>query len=157
MKLLDFILPDATVDDMLATEKEPAIKELADSLVLHGLVKAEDVPSILDALMKREELGSTGIGRGIAIPHTKHEAVHRLVGLVGRSGKGVDFKSLDGEPAHLFFLILSPPDEPNDHLHALEQVSFLIRDDNYCRFMREAPHKEGLNELLKEADDRWFS
>ena len=157
MKLLDFLASRATVDDMQASGKESAIKELLDSLVQHDLVDGEDAPSILDALMKREELGSTGIGRGIAIPHTKHEAVSALVGVMGRSRKGVDFRSLDGDPANLFFLILSPTDKPNDHLHALEQVSFLVRDDNYCRFMREAPDGEALNELLEEVDEKWFS
>ena len=157
MKLLDFLSAEATVDDLKASEKETAIEELLESLVAHGLVVSENAPSILDALMKREELGSTGIGRGIAIPHTKHEGIGKLVGVMGRSHGGVDFKGLDGEPTHLFFLVLSPADEPNQHLHALEQISFLVRDDNYCRFMRDAVDKDGLNDILREVDEKWFA
>ena len=66
--------------------------------------------------MKREELGSTGIGRGVAVPHTKHPSVDRLIGTVGVSQEGIDFQSLDGEKVHLFFLLVSPPDRPGDHL-----------------------------------------
>ncbi len=157
MKLLDFITAEATLEDLQAADKGAAISELLDALVRAGRIAEEDKPSVLDALMKREELGSTGIGRGVAIPHTKHEAVSELVGVLGRSRAGLDFRSLDGEPAHLFFLIISPVDRPNEHLHALEEISFLVRDDSFSRFMKEASDKQALNDLLREADEKWFS
>ena len=92
MKLLDFLLPAATVYDMKSTDKEGALVELLDALIEAGAVKKSKKDSILDALVKREELGSTGIGMGVAIPHTKHDDVRKLTGVVGRSVQGRRFQ-----------------------------------------------------------------
>ena len=96
--------------------------------LLAGLVDSKDIStdeqeSIIKAIMKREELGSTGIGRGVAVPHTKHPSVDRLIGTVGVSAEGVDFNSLDGEKVQLFFLLISPPDRPGDHLRVGEHFA----------------------------------
>ena len=157
MKLLDFLLPEATIYDMQSTDKEGALTELLDALIRVKAVRKAKRDSILDALVKREELGSTGIGMGVAIPHTKHDDVRKLIGVVGRSAAGVDFKALDGEPVHVFFLILSPPDQPAEHLKALEQISCLIRHEHFCRFIENAKSLEELNETLEEADEKLFS
>jgi len=157
MKLLDFLHPEATVYEMTSGDMEGALSELVISLVSSGAVEGSKEADILDALLKREELGSTGIGMGVAIPHTKHDAIGRLVGLVGRSVQGVEFKALDGEPVHVFFLILSPPDQPAEHLKALEQISSLIRHEHFCNFMKNAKSLEELNDTLKEADEELFS
>lgn len=106
--------------------------------------------------MKREELGSTGIGRGIAVPHTKHPSVDQLTGTVGISQEGVDFQSLDGEPVQLFFLLVSPPDRPGDHLRALENISRQLRDDTFCRFLKQAKSTDDVKTLLEEADNNQF-
>jgi PTS system fructose-specific IIA component/PTS system nitrogen regulatory IIA component len=102
--------------------------------------------------MKREDLGSTGIGRGVAVPHTKHPSVRRLVGTVAVSHDGVDFKSLDGEPVQLFFLLVSPPDRPGDHLRALENISRQLRDDSFCKQLKSAKGPLEIQHLLEEAD-----
>ncbi len=107
--------------------------------------------------MKREELGSTGIGRGIAVPHTKHAGVDRLVGTVGVSSDGIEFDSLDGQKAQLFFLLVSPPDRPGDHLRALENISRQLRDDTFCRFLKQSKNTEDIMQLLEEADGNQFS
>ena len=106
--------------------------------------------------MKREELGSTGIGRGVAVPHTKHPSVNRLVGTVAVSPEGVDFDSLDGEKVQLFFLLISPPDRPGDHLRALENISRQLRNDTFCRFLKQAKSAEEIKQLLDEADNNQF-
>jgi nitrogen PTS system EIIA component len=106
--------------------------------------------------MKREELGSTGIGRGVAVPHTKHASVEKLVGTVGVSHSGVDFNSLDGEKVHLFFLLISPPDRPGDHLRALENISRQLRDDTFCRFLKQAQSPNDVKLLLDDADVSQF-
>ena len=93
------------------------------SLIDAGEIKADDKKSIVQAILKREELGSTGIGRGVAVPHTKHPSAEQLTGTVGVSADGVDFNSLDGGKVQLFFLLVSPPDLPQDHLRALENIS----------------------------------
>ena len=109
MKFCDFVKPEAIRAEITASDKEGVIRELVGSLVSAGMIAADSSESIVEAIMKREELGSTGIGRGIAVPHTKHPTVERLVGTVGVSQDGVDFKSLDGEKVQLFFLLVSPP------------------------------------------------
>ena len=121
-----------------------------------GKIAANEVDSIVKAVMKREELGSTGIGRGVAVPHTKHPSVDRLVGTVGVSPGGVDFDSLDGEKVQLFFLLISPPDRPGDHLRALENISRQLRDETFCRFLKKAKTAEDIRQLLDEADNNQF-
>ena len=106
--------------------------------------------------MKREELGSTGIGRGVAVPHTKHLSVDHLVGTVAVSTDGVDFSSLDGERVQLFFLLISPLDCPTDHLRALENISRQLRDDTFCRFLKQSKTSEDIQQLLEEADNNQF-
>ena len=106
MKFADFVSTEAIRADLAAEDKESVIAEMVGSMVETGHIAAEDVDSILKAIMKREELGSTGIGRGIAVPHTKHPSVDRLVGTVGISTEGVDFNSLDGERVQLLFVKL---------------------------------------------------
>ena len=110
MKLTDIVAADAVITDLKATNKDEAIREIVNSLRLAGKVAAEHTDAIISAIMKREELGSTGIGRGVAVPHTKHPSVSKLIGTVGVSHQGVDFDSLDGEKVHLMFLLISPPD-----------------------------------------------
>lgn len=112
--------------------------------------------AIASALRTREELGSTGIGRGVAVPHTKHPAVDKLVGTVAISDEGVDFDSLDGEKVHLLFLLISPPDRPGDHLRALENISRQLRDDTFCRFLKQSKDPADVWQLLEEADNNQF-
>jgi mannitol/fructose-specific phosphotransferase system IIA component (Ntr-type) len=156
MKFADFICRDAILAQLTAMDKEGAIREMVESLRNAGQVAADEAEGIVKAIMKREELGSTGIGRGVAVPHTKHQSVERLVGTVAVSSQGVDFASLDGEVVHLFFLLVSPPDRPGDHLRALENISRQLRDDTFCRFLKQAKSKEDIQTLLTEADNNQF-
>ena len=121
-----------------------------------GSIADEDKQSIIQAVLKREELGSTGIGRGIAVPHTKHPNVKQLVGTVGLSEDGIDFNSLDGEKVQLFFLLVSPPDKPGDHLRALENISRQLREDTFCRFLKQSKSTADIVQLLEEADNNQF-
>ena len=156
MKFHDFVNTSAIRADLEAEDKETVIAELVACLVESGQINADEQGSILKAIMKREELGSTGIGRGVAVPHTKHPSVDRLVGTVGVSNHGVDFNSLDGEKVQLFFLLISPPDRPGDHLRALENISRQLRDDQFCKFLKQAKSAESIQQLLEEADNNQF-
>jgi PTS system fructose-specific IIA component/PTS system nitrogen regulatory IIA component len=156
MKFADFIAREAVKAQLTADTKEGVIRELVQTLVDAGKIHAEDFESIVRAVMKREDLGSTGMGRGVAVPHTKHPSVERLVGTVGISIEGVDFDSLDGERVNLFFLIISPPDRPGDHLRALENVSRQLLDDTFRRFLKQARNAEEILQLLDEADNNQF-
>lgn len=156
MKFSDFVTVDAIQADLSANDKENVIRELVGNLVAAKRINSNDADSIVEAIMKREELGSTGIGRGIAVPHTKHPSVSQLTGTVGVSQGGVDFQSLDGEPVQLFFLLVSPPDRPGDHLRALENISRQLRDDMFCKFLKQSKTADEVKTLLEEADNNQF-
>jgi PTS system fructose-specific IIA component/PTS system nitrogen regulatory IIA component len=156
MKFADFVSVEAIRAELTAEDKPGVIRELAEALQEAGKIAANEVDSIVKAVMKREELGSTGIGRGVAVPHTKHPSVDRLVGTVGVSPLGVDFDSLDGEKVQLFFLLISPPDRPGDHLRALENISRQLRDETFCRFLKKAKTADDIRQLLDEADNNQF-
>ena len=152
MKFSDFVAVEAIRPNVAATTKEGVIREMTQSLVDAGRIAASELESIVRAIMKREDLGSTGIGRGVAVPHTKHPSVNRLIGTVAVSQQGVNFESLDGEPVQLFFLLVSPPDRPGDHLRALENISRQLRDDTFCKTLKEAAGPQDVWRLLEEAD-----
>jgi len=156
MKFADFISRKALRANLAAVNKEGAIREMVQALSDTGDIESDEFESIVKAIMKREELGSTGIGRGVAVPHTKHSSVDRLVGTVAVSKEGVDFASLDGEVVHLFFLLISPPDRPGDHLRALENISRQLRNATFCRFLKQAKNAEDIQQLLDEADNNQF-
>lgn len=156
MKFADFVCGDAIKAELTAEDKEGVVRELTGALVAAGEINEEDLGSIVSAIMKREELGSTGIGRGVAVPHTKHPSVEKLIGTVGVSQGGVDFNSLDGEQVQLFFLLVSPPDRPGDHLRALENISRQLRDDMFCKFLKQSKTASDIQTLLQEADDNQF-
>ena len=152
MKFSDFVANDAVRSHVHAATKEGVIREMAQSLVDAGKIAPGDLEGIVKAIMKREDLGSTGIGRGVAVPHTKHPSVNKLVGTVAVSQQGIDFQSLDGEPVQLFFLLVSPPDRPGDHLRALEHISRQLRDDSFCKLLKAAKGPMDIQHLLEEAD-----
>jgi mannitol/fructose-specific phosphotransferase system IIA component (Ntr-type) len=152
MRIADFVVRDAIIPDLQATTKEGVIREMVQSLRNSGNLKAGDPDDVVKAILKRELLGSTGIGRGVAIPHTKHPMVDRLVGTVALSRAGVGFESLDGEPVYVFVLLVSPQDRPGDHLRALENVSRSLRDDGFVRALRQATTREGVWDLIQDAD-----
>ncbi len=156
MKFADFVSREAILADLAASDKEGTIREMVQALKEAGNIDADEQESIVKAILKREELGSTGIGRGVAVPHTKHPSVERLVGMVAVSKEGVDFASLDGEIVQLFFLLISPPDRPGDHLRALENISRQLRDETFCRFLKQAQTAEDIRQLLDEADNNQF-
>jgi PTS system fructose-specific IIA component/PTS system nitrogen regulatory IIA component len=156
MKFSDFICREAIRTQLEATEKQAVIRAMATSLLEAGKVNQKDYESIVEAILKREELGSTGIGRGVAVPHTKHPSIDKLIGTVAISENGVNFDSLDGEKVHLLFLLVSPPDRPGDHLRALENISRQLRDDLFCRMLKQCKKPEDVWQLLDEADNHQF-
>lgn len=156
MKFADFVCKEAIRPQLGADDKQSVIGELVESLVIAGEITPEDKNEIMEAIMKREELGSTGIGRGVAVPHTKHPVVNKLIGTVGVSGQGIDFNSLDGENVQLFFLLVSPPDRPGDHLRALENITRQLRDEMFLKFLKQAKTLEEITQLLQEADNSEF-
>lgn len=156
MKFVDFVSRDAIRTNIEVDDKEQVIRAMATALLEASKIAEDQHDSIVEAILKREELGSTGIGRGVAVPHTKHPSVSELVGAVAVSEEGVDFDSLDGEKVHLLFLLISPPDRPGDHLRALENISRQLRDDTFCRFLKQSKKPDDVWQLLEEADNNQF-
>lgn len=152
MKLTDFVVREAIITDLKASSKSDAIQQMVSSLQAAGSIPQSDVPAITAAIMKREELGSTGIGNGVAVPHTKHAGVSNLVATVAISKNGVDFASLDGNDVYILFLLVSPPDRPGDHLRGLETISRHLREQTFCRLLKQADSAADVMELLAEAD-----
>src|SRR5215472_12743150 len=152
MRMTDFVVREAILPELTATTKEGVIREMVGSLGNAGFLKTAELEDIVKAVLKRELLGSTGIGRGVAIPHTKHNSVERLIGTVAVSRPGVSFDSLDGEPVHVLILLVSPQDRPGDHLRALENVSRSLRDDSFVRSLRAATTRDEITALLDRAD-----
>lgn len=157
MNFADFICKGAIRTQIEATDKESVIREMATSLLEAGEIPEDQFESIVQAILKREELGSTGIGRGVAVPHTKHPTVEKLCGTVAVSEAGVDFDSLDGDKVHLLFLLVSPPDRPGDHLRALENISRQLRNDSFCSFLKQTKEPDDIWQLLEEADNNQFA
>lgn len=153
MRMSDFVVRDAINPELTAINKEGAIREMVASLASVGFLKTQDNEDVVKAILRRELLGSTGIGRGVAIPHAKHLGVERLMGTVALSRPGVSFDSLDGEPVHVFVLLVSPQDKGvGDHLRALENVSRVLRDDMFVRSLRQAQSRDAIWELICERD-----
>jgi len=152
MKIQDLIPPEAVVDGLRAETKEGVLRELSEAVCRR--LPALSPARLTAILMDREGLGSTGIGEGVAIPHGKIPGIDRLVAVFGRSPAGVQFASLDGKPARLFFLILAPENSAGMHLKALARISRLLKDQRFRARLLEAEGAEGLSQVLREADER---
>ncbi len=152
MKLKDFIVADAIVADLAAGDRDGALRELVTSLATAGALPADAVDEVVSALIKREQNGSTGFGKGVAVPHVKHPKVAKMAGTVGRSQKGIDFAALDNQPVYTVVLLLSPENQPQQHLNAMNIVFTNLQKDMFRKFLRGSETKQAINDLLEEAD-----
>ena len=152
MKLSELIPEGGICDDLKAVQKEEVIREIVGALVVSGRIPEAISKKVVKALMDREELGSTGIGSGVAVPHAKHDSIPDLVCAFGRSRKGIQFDALDGEPVNVVFLLLSSKSASGSHLEALAFISRLVRDEKLVKFLRESKDAKEIRELLGEAD-----
>lgn len=154
MKILDFLNEKAISADLESEDKKGVIRELTDLLVEADELKPKIKEDVVKVLLNREALGSTGIGQGVAIPHGKCEYVKELVGAFGVSKKGISFDSLDGEPAHIFFLLLAPVESSGPHLKALARISKLLKDKYFRDSLKNAENEKVLLKIIKEEDQR---
>jgi len=154
MKLKEFIISEAIVPQITATDRNAALRELATSLANAGALPVDAVEEIVEALIKREQNGSTGFGKGVAVPHVKHAKITRIAGTIGRSAAGIDFAALDHQPVFTIFLLLSPENQPQQHLQAMNIVFSNLQKDIFRRFLRQSATREAIVDLLEEADQR---
>ena len=152
MKITDFLDRRAIKIGLTATDKGEILKELVD--VLAEVKDVGERKGIVKALLDRENLGSTGIGQGIAIPHGKTDRVKELIAVLGISRKGVNFDALDGEGVYIFFLLVAPKDTAGPHLKALAQISRLLRDSYFCELMKRCQTPDELFELIKREEEK---
>jgi len=155
MKIMDILSPECVIPELQSEDRDGVIKELLDVLVEHGKIEKEVEDKVFKELIAREELGSTAIGNGIAIPHTKSEFVSELVSAFGISHKGVDFKALDGEKVYLFFLLVAPKESAGPHLKALARITRLLKDKNFRSILVQAKTREEAIKLIEEEDERY--
>ncbi|MGD0540944.1 MAG: PTS sugar transporter subunit IIA [Tepidisphaeraceae bacterium] len=154
MKLKEFIVSEAIVPQITATDRNSALRELATALANAGALPLAAVDEVVDALIKREQNGSTGFGKGVAVPHVKHPKVKRIAGTIGRSAAGIDFAALDHQPVFTIFLLLSPENQPQQHLQAMNIVFSNLQKNIFRRFLRQSSTREAIVDLLDEADQR---
>lgn len=152
MKFSDFIVKDAIRPTLSAADRDGALSELVNSLADAGAIPKTLVDEIIAALIKREKNGSTGFGKGVAVPHVKHAKIKQMVGTLGRSVGGIDFAALDKQPVYCMVLLLSPEDKPQQHLQAMNVVFTNLQNDTFRKFLRQSDTKESIGELLDEAD-----
>jgi len=154
MKIMDFLSKRAIIPDIKSAKKEDVIKELVDALINAGDIEKRNRNKLIDALTAREALGSTAIGQGVAIPHAKSDSVDKLVAAFGISKRGVDFDSLDGEPAYIFFLLVAPQDSAGPHLKALARISRLLKDKYFRDNLRACVEDKSIVKIISQEDEK---
>ena len=154
MNIMGFLDERAVSVDLKSQNKDEVIKELVELLVRAGVIKDKDVHQLVQILLKRESLGSTGIGQGLAIPHGKSDCAVKLIAAFGVSRAGVKFDSLDGEPVHLFFLLVAPEDSAGPHLKALARISRLLKDKHFRDSLKAARDEKTLVKIIRDEDER---
>ncbi|MCX5701090.1 MAG: PTS sugar transporter subunit IIA [Candidatus Omnitrophica bacterium] len=154
MQIVDFLSKKAIITNISSTKKEDVIKELVDGLIAAGDIEKRCRNKLIDSLMAREALGSTAIGQGIAIPHAKSDCVEKLVAAFGLSKKGVDFDSLDGELAYIFFLLVAPQDSAGPHLKALARISRLLKDKYFRDTLRNCSDDKAVLKIITQEDEK---
>ncbi|MFT4592482.1 MAG: PTS system nitrogen regulatory IIA component [Phycisphaerales bacterium] len=153
MKLMDLVVNNAIIPELTSTKRDEVISEMVDSLVASGCVSEDHREEFSKAIIRRENKGSTGFGHGVAVPHVKHADIKTMHIAIGNSVDGIDFKALDREPVYSVIMLLSPEDQPECHLDAMEAIFSSLSQDTFRRFLRQANNTEDVLTLLTETDN----
>ncbi len=152
MKLQEFVIQSAIIPQLKASDRDGVIHELVDALIEGGAAPAAIKADLIKLIIDREKKGSTGFGKGVAVPHVKHTKIKKMAAGIGISSKGIDFNALDKAPVFSVVLLLSPQEKPTEHLQAMEIVFANLQKDQFRRFLRQATTVNEVQELLVEAD-----
>jgi len=147
MTLIDLIVPEVVKTPLVSKDKPDLLRELVQ--VLKDAGRIDDFDAVLKAVQQREDLQSTGLEEGIAVPHGKTAAVSRLQVALGIAPQGIDFSSLDGKPTQLFFLLVASPEQSGPHVEALAEVAKLARSKAFCRALIGADNPQEVVELIR--------
>ena len=151
MKLSEILEENHIISDLKARDKKGVLEELAETIVSHE--PSVDKRALVRVLLERERLGSTGIGEGVAIPHGKFNGISQPVISFGRSRKGVDFESMDGQPAFLFFLLVAPENSASIHLKALAKIAKILKNSSFRQVLMEVHTREELYQTIIQNDE----
>jgi PTS system nitrogen regulatory IIA component len=152
MKILDVLKRETIIADLKAQTKKAILEELVVPVAHIAAVNQEE---LLRVLMERERLGSTGIGGGIGIPHGKLKGLESLVLGFGLSRKGVDFESIDGQPTHIFFILITPENSTGLHLKLLARISRILKNDPFKERLMDAADGDEIYKIIKEEDEEF--
>jgi len=150
MPILKYLDPAAIDFGLKAQNREEVIRELA--AILHRAGKIENPAALVEALLERESLGSTGIGHGVAIPHARSKEIGQTVIAIGRAETPVEFDAIDGKPTRLFFLLVAPQGGDNEHLFTLAKIARLIKDAKVREKLLNIESPQALLELIQEQE-----
>lgn len=152
MKLSEIVPEGAILVGLKSAERDEAVAEIIDALIRNGLVAESLRDELREAVLERERRGSTGFGKGVAVPHVKHAKIQKMAAAIGVSEGGIDFSALDKQPVYSVFLLLSPAGNPEQHLQAMEVIFKNLSQDKFRRFLRQAASVEDVRTLLDDAD-----
>ena len=153
MRFEDFVCFEVTIPEFQTSDRDGAIGELISSLDKAGKLGNGNSKAITRAVIKRENEASTGMGKGVAVPHVKHKAVKDVVAVIGQSGAGIDFSALDKQPVYSVILLISPASEPDKHLQAMETIFRNLQYEKFRSFLRQCRSAEQIEDLLRETDE----
>jgi PTS system nitrogen regulatory IIA component len=153
MKLSELIDQHNIIPELKAKDKKEVLEELAEPIASHE--PSMDKGSLVRILLERERLGSTGIGDGVAIPHGKFHGVTQPIISFGRSRQGLDFESMDGQPAYLFFLLVAPENSASVHLKALAKIAKILKNSSFRKVLMEAPTRKELYQTIIQNDEEF--
>ena len=154
MKLGEIVVEGAIISELRATERDEVITEMIDALVAAGVADGAARSELIAAVLERESKGTTGFGRGVAVPHVKHRSVSRLAAGIALSPRGIDFSSMDKQPVYSVFLLLSPDNRPEEHLQAMEVIFRNLSKETFRRFLRQAGSGDDVRQLIEDADNQ---
>lgn len=157
MKLKSIVSPKAIITSLDASQRDEVITELVDALIDSGATEASLREELIEKVLEREQKGSTGFGRGVAVPHVKHASVTSIHAAIGLSQAGVEFNALDRQPVFSIFLLLSPADSPEEHLQAMEVIFKNLSQETFRKFLRQADSADEVLTLLEEADSHQYT
>ena len=154
MRVNEFLKPSLVIPELDATSRDDVLREVAEHLCRAEPGLTATVEQIHGNLTSRERLGSTGVGEGVAIPHTKLAGLDHLIAAFGRSSRGVDFNAVDGKPVHLFFVLLVPEHSAGIHLKALARISRLLKDESFRHRLLDLQRADQLFQAFLDEDTR---
>jgi PTS system nitrogen regulatory IIA component len=153
VKLLDFLKQEWIIQDLKGTDKPSVLRELAEVLVKPCGVSS--VEELVQVLLEREKLGSTGIGDGIAIPHGRLKKLKNFFISFGRSIKGVNFDSIDGKPSQIFFLVMAPENSAVENLKLISRIANLLKDSSFRKRLMDAKSQQEIFQIISEEDEKY--